>query len=286
MGQALGCVQVKQSKVAVREQFGKFDGVLEPGCHCMPWCFGYKVAGVLSLRMRQLKVQCETKTKDNMFLNVVASIHYRPLPDKIPDAFYKLLNADSQILAYVFDVIRETVPKLELDTVFEQKSDIAKAVQKELAKVMYEYGFEIVETLIVDIVPHVVVIKAMNEISAAKRKRLVAKEKAEEEKMLKIKQAEGEAESKYFVGLGIARQGQAISILVRDSVLVFSESVPGSTAKDVMDMVLVTQYFDTMKEIGASSKSASVFILHGPGAIKDVASQIREGLPQADYAKA
>ncbi|XP_034207575.1 hypersensitive-induced response protein 2-like isoform X2 [Prunus dulcis] len=260
MGQALGCIQVKQSKVAVREQFGKFDNVLEPGCHCLPWCFGYKIAGELSLRVRQLEVRCETKTKDNVFVNVVASIQYRALPEKIADAFYKLSNANSQIQAYVFDVIRASVPKLELDAVFEQKSDIAKAVEEELAKAMSTYGYEIVQTLIVDIVPDVHVKRAMNEINAAARHRLAAKEKAEAER-------------------------QAIVDGLRDSVLVFSENVPGTSAKDVMDMVLVTQYFDTMKEIGASSKSSSVFIPHGPGTVRDVASQIREGLLQADYAK-
>lgn len=69
---------------------------------------------------------------------------------------------------------------------------------------------------------------------------------------------------------------------LRDSVIAFSENVPGTSAKDVMDMVLVTQYFDTMKEIGASSKSSAVFVPHGPGAVKDIASQIREGLLQAE----
>lgn len=116
---------------------------------------------------------------------------------------------------------------------------------------------------------------------SAARLRLAATEKAEAEKILQIKRAEGEAESKYLAGLGIARQRQAIVDGLRDSVLGFSENVPGTTAKDVMDMVLVTQYFDTMKEIGAASKSSAVFIPHGPGAIRDVATQIREGLLQA-----
>lgn len=122
---------------------------------------------------------------------------------------------------------------------------------------------------------------AFNFCYAAARLRLAANEKAEAEKILQIKKAEGEAESKYLSGLGIARQRQAIVDGLRDSVLAFSENVPGTTPKDVMDMVLVTQYFDTMKEIGASSKSSSVFIPHGPGAVRDVATQIREGLLQA-----
>ncbi|KAL9247726.1 hypothetical protein vseg_021128 [Gypsophila vaccaria] len=280
MGNYLCCVQVDQSTVAIEESFGKYTDILEPGCHCVPWFLGYKIAGKLTLRVQQLDVRCETKTKDNVFVTVVASIQYRAIAEKASDAFYKLSNTRSQIQAYVFDVIRASVPKLILDDVFEQKTDIAKAVAEELEKAMSHYGFEIVQTLIVDIEPDERVKRAMNEINAAARMRVAANEKAEAEKIIQIKRAEGEAESKYLSGLGIARQRQAIVDGLRDSVLGFSVNVPGTTAKDVMDMVLVTQYFDTMKEIGAASKSSAVFIPHGPGAVRDVASQIRDGLLQ------
>lgn len=281
MGNLFGCMNVDQSTVVIKEKFGKFNEVLEPGLHCVPWCLGSQVAGHLSLRVQQLDVRCETKTKDNVFVNVVASIQYRALADKANEAFYKLSNTRSQIQAYVFDVIRAFVPKLNLDDTFEQKNDIARAVEDELGKAMSTYGYEIVQTLIVDIEPDEHVKRAMNEINAAARMRVAANEKAEAEKILQVKRAEGEAEAKYLSGLGIARQRQAIVDGLRDSVLGFSVNVPGTTAKDVMDMVLVTQYFDTMKEIGASSKSSAVFIPHGPGAVRDVATQIRDGLLQA-----
>jgi len=277
MGQVLGLVQIDQSTVAIKETFGKFDAILEPGCHCLPWCIGQQIAGYLSLRVQQLDVKCETKTKDNVFVNVVASVQYRALADKASDAFYRLSNTREQIQSYVFDVIRASVPKMLLDDVFEQKNEIAKAVESELEKAMSAYGYEIVQTLIVDIEPDVNVKRAMNEINAAARMRLAATEKAEAEKILQIKRAEGDAESKYLAGLGIARQRQAIVDGLRDSVLAFSENVPGTSSKDVMDMVLVTQYFDTMKDIGASSKSSAVFIPHGPGAVRDIAAQIRDG---------
>ncbi|KAK2411283.1 HIR complex subunit [Trifolium repens] len=283
MGNLLCCVQVDQSTVAMKEGFGKFERVLQPGCHCMPWFLGKRIAGELSLRVQQLDVKCETKTKDNVFVNVVASIQYRALIDKANDAFYKLSNTRGQIQAYVFDVIRAYVPKLNLDDTFEQKNEIAKAVEEELEKAMSAYGYEIVQTLIVDIEPDEHVKRAMNEINAAARLRMAASDKAEAEKILQIKRAEGEAESKYLSGLGIARQRQAIVDGLRDSVIGFSVNVPGTTAKDVMDMVLVTQYFDTMKEIGAASKSSAVFIPHGPGAVRDVASQIRDGLLQGSH---
>ncbi|KAG4207427.1 hypothetical protein ERO13_A03G064900v2 [Gossypium hirsutum] len=228
-------------------------------------------------------ISLQGKVKDNVFVNVVASIQYRALADKASDAFYKLTDTRKQIQSYVFDVIRASVPKLNLDDVFEQKTEIAKAVEEELEKAMSAYGYEIAQTLIVDIEPDVHVKRAMNEINAAARMRVAANEKAEAEKIQQIKRAEGEAESKYLSGLGIARQRQAIVDGLRDSVLGFSVNVPGTTAKDVMDMVLVTQYFDTMKEIGAASKSSAVFIPHGPGAVRDVATQIREGLLQAAH---
>ncbi|CAJ2656896.1 unnamed protein product [Trifolium pratense] len=284
MGLALGCLQVEQSTIAIREVFGKYEDVLEPGCHCVPWCMGRQIAGYLSLRVQQLDVRCETKTKDNVFVTVVASVQYRALAEKAVDAFYRLTNTREQIQAYVFDVIRATVPKMGLDSSFEQKNEIAKAVEEELEKAMSAYGYEIVQTLIVDIEPDEHVKKAMNEINAAARFRAAATEKAEAEKVLHIKRAEGDAESKYLAGLGIARQRQAIVDGLRDSVLAFAENVPGTSSKDVMDMVLVTQYFDTLKEIGASSKSNSVFVPHGPGAVKDIASQVRDGLLQGNGA--
>ncbi|CAJ1939930.1 unnamed protein product [Sphenostylis stenocarpa] len=285
MGLALGCLQVEQSTVAIKEVFGKFDDVLEPGFHCVPWFFGTQVAGYLTLRVQQLDVHCETKTKDNVFVTVVASIQYRAMAEKAADAFYKLSNTREQIQAYVFDVVRACVPKMDLDSSFEQKKEIARAVEEELEKAMSAYGYEIVQTLIVDIEPDERVKRAMNEINAAARSRVAANEKAEAEKILLIKKAEGEAESKYLAGLGIARQRQAIVDGLRDSVLAFSENVPGTSSKDVMDMVLVTQYFDTLKEIGASSKSNSVFVPHGPGAVRDIASQFRDGLLQGSVAR-
>ncbi|CAL5435950.1 unnamed protein product [Camellia sinensis] len=228
-------IKVPTPLVISLERFGKFDEVLEPGCHFMPWCLGRKVAGHLTLRLQQLDVRCETKTKDNVFVNVVASIQYRALANKGSDAFYRLSNTRTQIQAYVFDVIRASVPKLNLDTMLLSR----KMKLPELWK--------------------------MN-LKRAARLRVAANEKAEAEKIVQIKRAEGDAESK-------------------ESVLGFSMNVPGTIAKDVMDMVLITQYFDTMKEIGASSKSSVVFIPHGPGAVREIAEQIRDGLLQASSAQ-
>ncbi|CAI5949408.1 unnamed protein product [Closterium sp. NIES-65] len=281
MEKMFGLLQVDQSTVAMVEHFGRFVKALDPGCHCVPWCCCYRPAGLMSLRVRQLDVRCETKTKDNVFVTVVASIQYQAIREQIEDAFYKLQDPQAQIRSYVFDVVRASVPKMDLDRVFEVKNEIAHTVEEELEKAMRTYGYRIVQTLIVDVEPDHRVKAAMNEINAAQRIRMATQEKAEAEKILQVKKAEGEAEAKYLAGVGVARQRQAIVDGLRDSVLGFSDQVPGTTPKDVLDMVMLTQYFDTMRDIGANNRSSTIFVPHGPGAAADIAAQIRDGMMQS-----
>jgi len=172
------------------------------------------------------------------------------------------------------------VPRIKLDQVFETKDEIAHAVRDELEKVMTTFGYAIVQALVIDIEPDARVKASMNEINAAQRLRVAAADQAEAQKIVAVKAAEADAESKYLSGLGIARQRKAIVDGLRDSVLAFSEVVGGTTPKDVMDLLLINQYFDTLKEIGAHSKTSTIFIPHSPGGVSDVAQQVRDGFIQ------
>ena len=267
------------------QKFGRHVRVITPGLNLINCCAGEATAGLVSMRVQQLKVDCETKTKDNVFVNVVVSVQYQVIPEKVYEAFYRLTNPQQQVRAYVFDVVRASVPKIALDDVFETKDDIAIAVKQELSKSMSEFGYQIIQTLITDIQPAKNVKTAMNEINAAQRLRVAASDKAEAEKILVVKAAEADAESKYLSGVGIARQRKAIVEGLRDSVMTFAENVEGTSAKDVMDLVLITQYFDTLKDIGASSRSSTVFIPHQPGAVGGVANEIRQGFLEGKAGK-
>eukprot|EP00244_Chara_vulgaris_P013300 TRINITY_DN7502_c0_g2_i4.p1 TRINITY_DN7502_c0_g2~~TRINITY_DN7502_c0_g2_i4.p1 ORF type:complete len:320 (-),score=65.81 TRINITY_DN7502_c0_g2_i4:1136-2095(-) len=272
------CVQ--QAEVGLVETCGRYNRIITPGCHFINCLFGECISGLVTMRIQQLNITCETKTKDNVFVNIIVSVQYRALEDKAYDAFYKLSNPQQQIQSYVFDVVRASVPRLTIDAVFEQKDDIARSVKMELDKVMGTFGYDIQQTLITDIAPDSVVKRSMNEINAAARLRVAATDKAEAEKIAQVKRAEAEAEAKYLSGLGIARQRQAIVDGLRESVLTFSSKVEGTTAKDVLDLVLVTQYFDTMKDIGSHSKNTTVFMPSNPSAVADIASQVRMGFLQ------
>ncbi|CAG7880260.1 hypothetical protein BRARA_C01469 [Brassica rapa] len=278
-----GCID--QASVGVVERWGRFEHIAEPGCHFFNPLAGQWLAGVLSTRINSLEVKIETKTKDNVFVQLICSIQYRVVKTNADDAFYELQNPREQIQAYVFDVVRALVPMMTLDALFEQKGEVAKSVLEELEKVMGAYGYSIEHILMVDIIPDPSVRKAMNEINAAQRLQLASVYKGEAEKILQVKRAEAEAEAKYLGGVGVARQRQAITDGLRENIMNFSSKVEGTSSKDIMDLIMITQYFDTMRDLGSSSKNTTVFLPHGPGHVRDISDQIRNGLMEANSAR-
>ena len=272
---------VQQRTTAIVQRLGKFMRESGPGIQVkIP--FIDRVVGRVNLRVQQLDVEIETKTEDNVFVRMVVAVQYYVLPEKVYDAFYKLDNASRQITSFVFDVVRAQVPKIKLDDVFEKKDDIANIVKSELAQVMEGFGYGILKALVTDIDPDAKVKESMNEINAAQRMRVAATERGEADRILKVKSAEGDAQSKALQGRGIADQRQAIVAGLRDSVDEFRKSVPGTTAKDVMNLVLMTQYFDMLKEIGASSRTNAILIPHSPGNLTTLTEQMRNAMMEAD----
>lgn len=272
-----GFFQVMTAEAAVIQRMGKFQRVATAGMNFkLPWLD--QIAGRVDLRVQQLALDVETKTKDNVFVKIPVSVQYHVIPDKVYEAFYKLANPKQQISSYVFNMILGHVPKMNLDDAFLQQSDIAIAIKQGLDDVMQTYGYAIDQALVTDIQPDEKVKAAMNEINAAQREQVAASARGEAEKILKVKQAEAEAESKALQGQGIANQRKAIIEGLKQSIEAFSAAVEGTTAKDVMMLVLVTQYLDTIKEIGASDKTNTLFMSHSPGAMGDLFKQLQDAV--------
>jgi len=275
---------VPTSQVAIITRFGKFLTVANPGLN-WKWPFIDAVSGKVSLRINQIALTMETKTKDNVFVTIPISVQNRVRPEKIYDAFYKLSNPAEQIKSYVEQVILGHVPGMTLDEVFASQSGIAAAVKKELDADMADFGYEIVNVLVTDIVPDSKVKSAMNDINAAQREQVAANARGEAEKILVVKKAEAEAASKALQGQGIANQRKAIIEGLQNSVEQFQKVVGAASTAEVMQMVLVTQYFDTLKSIGENDKSNTLFIAHSPGAVKDISDQIMQSMIGAEKAK-
>jgi regulator of protease activity HflC (stomatin/prohibitin superfamily) len=275
---------VNTAEVAVITRFGKFLRAADPGLNWKRPFFD-TVAGMVSLRVNQISLTMETKTKDNVFVTIPISVQNRVRPEMVYDAFYKLSDPTAQIKSYVEQVILGHVPGMTLDEVFASQSSIAAAVKQELDADMATFGFEIVNVLVTDIVPDQKVKSAMNDINAAQREQVAANARGEAEKILVVKKAEAEAESKALQGQGIANQRKAIIEGLQTSIEQFQKVVDGASSRDVMQLVLVTQYFDTLKSIGENDKTNTLFLSHTPSAVREVSDQILESMLVAQQAK-
>lgn len=269
-------VIVTEATAVVMERFGKFTRIASPGISLIIPFIDRKAA-TINLRVQQLDVTVETKTLDNVFVNLQVSVQFKVGKDQVKEAYYSMDNPRNQISSYVFDDVRAEVPKLDLDDVFAKKEDIAQAVQKNIHESMDEYGYQIIKALITDIDPDHKVKDAMNRINAAKRDREAALEEGEGLKIKIIKEAEAEAESKRLSGEGIAKQRLEIVRGFKESVEDFHKSLATVTHEEIMQFVLMTQYFDTIRDIGANSKNSSILMPHSPGGMKEFQNQIITG---------
>lgn len=258
---------VKQQTAVVVERFGKFLSIRNSGLQLKIPVID-RIAGRVNLRIQQLDVIIETKTKDNVFVKMKVSVQFKVIQEKVYEAFYKLEYPHDQITAYVFDVVRAEVPKLKLDDVFERKDDIAIAVKRELNEAMMTYGYDIINTLVTDIDPDMQVKNAMNRINAADREKTAAEFESEAQRIRIVAKAKAEAESKRLQGQGIADQRREIARGLVESVEVLNNV--GINSQEASALIVVTQHYDTLQAIGAVTNSNLILLPNSPQAGSDM----------------
>ena len=258
-----GFFVVKQQSAAIVERFGRFLSIRQSGLHFkIP--FVDKISGRISLRIMQLDVIVETKTKDDVFVKLKVSVQYKVVQEKVYDAYYKLDFPQDQITSYVFDVVRAVVPKMKLDDVFEKKDEVANAVKGELNDAMTNYGYDIIKALVTDIDPDAEVKAAMNRINAAERKKVAAQYDGDAERIFIVEKAKAEAESKRLQGQGIADQRREIARGLEESVDVLNNV--GINSQEASALIVVTQHYDTLQSIGGETNSNLILLPNSPQA--------------------
>ncbi len=258
---------VKQQSSVIIERFGKFQSVRNSGLQLKIPIID-RLAGRVNLRIQQLDVVIETKTRDNVFVKMKVSVQFKVIQEKVYDAFYKLEYPHDQITAYVFDVVRAEVPKLKLDDVFERKDDIAIAVKRELNEAMTTYGYDIINTLVTDIDPDIQVKNAMNRINAADREKTATEFEAESARIRIVAKAKAEAESKRLQGQGIADQRREIARGLVESVEILNNV--GINSQEASSLIVVTQHYDTLQQIGSDTNSNLILLPNSPQAATDM----------------
>jgi regulator of protease activity HflC (stomatin/prohibitin superfamily) len=250
---------VATSEVVAIERFGKFQRFGPAGCVCFLWpweTFRHKE----SLRQETIEVTLKTKTVDNVFVDVLVACNYQVDRNNLYGAYYKLENRKQQMSAYIRDGIRTSICSMTLDAAYAGKEEVSHELKESLAGVFKNYGLIVLNVLIRELLPDSKVMAAMNEINASKRELEAALQRAEGEKVIKIKRAEAEAEAMLLSGEGVARQRKAIMDGLKNSIVDFSSKVEDTSPKDVMDLLILNQYFDALEAIGSQSNMRTIML--------------------------
>ena len=274
-----GLFIVKQQTAYIIERFGRFSSIRFAGLQFKIPLVD-RIAARLSLRIQQLDVVVETKTKDDVFVNMKISVQYQILREKVYDAFYKLQNPHEQLTAYIFDLVRAEIPKMLLDDVFEKKDDIAFAVKRDLKEAMLEYGYDIVKALVTDIDPDHSVKQAMNRINAAEREKIAAQHEGDAQRILIVERAKAEAERKRWQGTGNADQRREIAKGLEESVDPLNKA--GINSQEASALIVITQHYDTLQAVGSDSSSNLILLPNNPNAASTMLNDMTASLLAAN----
>lgn len=273
-----GFTIVPQQTEAIIERLGKYSRTLDPGFHVLiP--FIDSVASRVPLRVQQNDISVETKTEDNVFCTIAVSVQFKVDEQHVEDSYYKLQSPVQQIESYIQDAVRSSVPKMKLDTVFENKDDVANDVQKTVSEGMQSYGFVIVNTLITEVSPDEKVKKSMNDINAAQRQRSAAQELAEAERIKTVTEARAKAEAAKLEGEGLAAQRQAIVDGLAKSLEELKNT--GISEESVLQLLMLNQYMNTVEQIGQTGNSA-IFLPGGADSVSNLTAQLMGSLKASE----
>jgi regulator of protease activity HflC (stomatin/prohibitin superfamily) len=274
-----GLFIVKQQTAVIVERFGKFINIRHAGLQFKIPIVD-RIAGRISLKIQQLDVIVETKTKDDVFVHLKISVQFLVQNDHVYDAFYKLQNPQEQITAFIFDVVRAEVPKMILDDVFIKKDEIALAIQRDLKVAMLNYGYDIIKALVTDIDPDENVKIAMNRINASEREKVAAQFEGDAQRILIVERAKAEAESKRLQGKGIADQRREIARGLEESVDVLNRA--GINSQEASALIVITQHYDTLQSIGSDTNSNLILLPNNPNAASSMLNDMVTSLVAAN----
>lgn len=274
---------VNQGTTAIVQRFGSFLREAGAGLHFrVP--FADRVAGRINLRVQQLETVVHAKTMDSTFVHIGVAVQYRVSPKKVCDAFYGLDDARRQMTSAVSDIVMEQVTRIGLEDLFRNCEGISKVVTDELSQLTEPFGYRVLGALVTDIDPDPQVEASMNALNAAKRMRAAATERGEAERIQRVAVAEGDAEGKILLGRSTADERRIVIAGLRDSVDDFRRAVPGTTVKDVMNLVLMTQYFEMLKEMKATSETNAILAPNSPGSLTSLAERMLNAIVASDQA--
>ncbi len=251
---------VQQNNIYVVELLGKYRRSMTAGLNFkIPLL--ERIAAKVSLRQINFAVAGKYPSKDKVIVDISSNLIYGVIATEegVKDYTYVLSNRDQSINAIIENSLRTYIAKETHEGILEKKEELATHIHNDLEGQFATWGMDIKSFQITDVSFPLTITDAMSEVVASEQLRKAAENKGEASKIQAVKEAEGEKERKRLQGEGIAQERKAIAEGLRDSIEIVQKAT-GENNRDIMALLNLTQYLDTMKSIGTSPNSKVVFL--------------------------
>jgi len=267
---------VQQNHVQLVERFGKYVGTLESGLHVIVPIFDRVVTNI-SLAQQNLTFQIDTVTKDKVIVRLKANLIYAINRESVTQFYYELSNGIETLSSFVENYVRSYVSSQTHEELLERREEISDYLIKHLDVKMKAWGMKINSFQVMDIVFPSEITDAMSKVVASQRLREAAMNEAEASKIKVVKQAEAEKESRVLLGEGVAGERRAIIDGLKTSIDDM-KAIKDLNTDEVMKLVVVSQYFDTIRAVGESQNSKIMFLNPAPKGADDLIQNLTTAL--------
>lgn len=269
---------MEQNTVAVIEFLGKYSRIMTAGFNVKIPLFE-RLAQRISLRSQNFAIEGQYPSGDKVIVTITTNLIYTvdSSEEGIKKYAYALESRNQSIAAAIENSLRTYIAKETHEGILEKKEELALHIKNDLEKQFLEWGMLIMSFQITNITFPVTITNAMSEVVASQQLRKAAENKGEAQKIQAIKEAEGEKERKRLQGEGIALEREAIATGFRESISILSKAT-GQKSQDIMSMLTLTQYLDTLKSIGVSSNTKVIFLDSNMNKTSDLLQQLSSSI--------
>lgn len=276
---------IGQNTVAVIEFLGKYRRTMSAGFN-LKIPILERVALKVSLRQQNFALAGNYPSQDKVIVTIATNLIYtvNNTDDGIKRFTYVLENRDQSLAASVENSLRTYIAKETHEGILEKKEELAIHIKADLARQFEEWGMIIMSFQITNVTFPMTITDAMSEVVASQQLRKAAENKGEAIKVQAIKEAEAEKERKRLQGEGIALEREAIAKGFKESIEMLGTAT-GKNPTDIMSMLTLTQYLDTLKNIGMSSNTKVIFMDSSIGKTGDMVQQLASALEVSHQSK-
>ena len=317
MGSCLGCVVISESNVGIVEHLGKYDRMIQSGCHCIN-CFLESVPHKVSLKVQTYNTKIETLTSEQLSVTITVAVQYKinnenlayPKNVKLDEeskliesksykrydvayqandsissmydnpvyrAVYTTENPIGQINQYINAYFRTIGSNHTMKQLFASKNKLSNELTDILNQEMNKYGYFINAALIADIDAPDLIKTSMNLVMASQNRREAMINEAEAAKTASILKAEGECRIRELEGQGLALQRQALVDGLKLSVNGMCGEEVKMNPHELTSTIITMQYIDMLNNAASHSKH-TLLLPSSPNSASNIEDQVRNAL--------